>query len=70
MDKYLIFKGRKVKDGDGLYVATSLDFFHGSLDGISRCLKASIHDAGVVDGSRIRLIAPPRMFTFDGCDRG
>lgn len=43
----LWFKGQFVKEGDGLYLGTSDEFFRGGLDGISRCLKANGQDAGV-----------------------
>lgn len=43
----LWFKGKFIKDGDGLYLGTSDEFFRGGLDGISRCLKANGQDAGV-----------------------
>ena len=41
------FKGQFIKEGDGLYIGTSDEFFRGGLDGISRCLKANGQDAGV-----------------------
>lgn len=41
------FKGQFIKEGDGLYLGTSDEFFRGGLDGISRCLKANGQDAGV-----------------------
>lgn len=43
----LWFKGKFIKEGDGLYLGTSDEFFRGGLDGISRCLKANGQDAGV-----------------------
>lgn len=41
------FKGRFIKEGDGLCLGMSDGFFRGGLDGISRCLKANGQDAGV-----------------------
>ena len=70
MEKYLMFKGWQVKDGDGLYLQTTQKFFRGPLPGISRCLKANAHDAGVVDGSRIRYIAPPECLRLMGVNEG
>lgn len=42
-----MFKGKKIFDGDGLYVGTTKNFFRAGLHGVSRCLKASMHDASV-----------------------
>lgn len=47
MGGYLMFKGKKIYDGDGLYVETTKHFFRAGLHGVSRCLKASMHDASV-----------------------
>lgn len=51
------YKGKFIKEGDGLYTKTSKDFTRGGLDGVSRTLKASMHDAGacVKDGARYRI---------------
>ena len=43
----VIFKGRQVNEGDGVYLSNSADFDHGGLPGISRTLKCEKHDAGV-----------------------
>lgn len=43
---YCIYKGRKVYEGDGLYLQDSKRFFRGAR-GISRALKANCHDAAV-----------------------
>lgn len=45
--KTIIYKGKEIKEGDGLYTDTTDAFFHGGLDGLSRGLKANMHDAGV-----------------------
>ncbi len=42
-----MFKGKKIYDGDGLYVETTENFFRAGLHGVSRCLKAIMHDASV-----------------------
>lgn len=42
-----MFKGKKIYDGDGLYVETTKHFVRAGLHGVSRCLKASMHDASV-----------------------
>lgn len=47
MGDYVMFKGKKIYDGDGLYVETTKNFFRAGLHGLSRCLKASMHDASV-----------------------
>ena len=47
-EPYIIFKGKILHPYDGLYVSTSDDFFRGGLRGVSRCIKASSHDATVV----------------------
>lgn len=47
MGGYVMFKGKKIYDGDGLYAETTKNFFRAGLHGISRCLKAAMHDASV-----------------------
>lgn len=42
-----VYKGCVYYDGDGLYLGTSPAFTRGGLHGISRCLKAEMHDVGV-----------------------
>lgn len=44
----IIFKGKPLYPYDGLYIGTSQRFFRGGVRGISRCIKASLHDAAVV----------------------
>lgn len=62
----VIFKGREVKDGDGLYCHTREDFYHGSLEGVSRNLKSEKHDAAVCTGYRIRKLTPRECFRLMG----
>lgn len=63
---YIKFKGREIKDGDGLYLGTSDEFFRGGLSGISRTLKSENHDAGVVTNYRIRKLTPRECFRLMG----
>ena len=58
----VIYKGRALKEGGGLYLHNSDDFNQGSLDGISRTLKATKSDAGVVQDYRIRKLTPRECF--------
>ena len=60
------YKGKKLNEGDGLYLSTFQDFFHGALDGISRTLKATKSDAGVVQNYRIRKLTPRECFRLMG----
>ena len=62
----IIYKGRVLKEGDGLYLHNSDDFNQGSLDGISRTLKATKFDAGVVQNYRIRKLTPRECFRLMG----
>ena len=68
----IMFKGREIKEWDGLYTETTADFFRGGLDGVSRALKAEMHDAGVCvkDGSRyrIRKLTERECFRLMGVD--
>lgn len=65
-DKQIEYKGEKLKEGDGLYLGTSKDFFHGGLENVSRTLKAEKHDAGVVQNYRIRKLTPRECFRLMG----
>ena len=65
-DAQIECKGKKLNEGDGLYLSTSQDFFHGGLDGISRTLKATNSDAGVVQNYRIRKLTPRECFRLMG----
>lgn len=65
-DAQIEYKGKKLNEGDGLYLSTSQDFFHGALDGISRTLKATKSDAGVVQNYRIRKLTPREYFRLMG----
>lgn len=62
----VVYKGRVLKEGDGLYLHNSDDFNQGSLDGISRTLKATKFDAGVVQNYRIRKLTPREYFRLMG----
>ena len=52
------YKGRVIKEGDGLYTEDSQDFFRGGLAGVSRTLKSATHDAATCvkneDGANVR----------------
>lgn len=65
-DAQIEYKGKKLNEGDGLYLSTFQDFFHGALDGISRTLKATKSDAGVVQNYRIRKLTPREYFRLMG----
>lgn len=60
------FKGKKIKEGDGLYLSSSDDFFRGGLEGVSRVLKANMNDAGCVQNYRIRKLTPRECFRLMG----
>lgn len=62
----VVYKGRMLKEGDGLYLHNSDEFNQGSLDGISRTLKATKFDAGVVQNYRIRKLTPLECFRLMG----
>lgn len=51
------YKGKFIKEGDGLYTNVSKDFIRGGLEGVSRTLKAEKHDAAtcVKEGARYRI---------------
>ena len=57
-----IYKGKEIKNGDGLYLQTTQEFFRGGLDGISRSLKSECCDAGVCIGYRIRKLTERECF--------
>lgn len=65
-DAQIEYKGKKLNEGDGLYLSTSQDFFRGGLEGISRTLKATNSDAGVVQNYRIRKLTPRECFRLMG----
>lgn len=44
---YCIYRGKRIYEGDGLYIQDSKRFFRGGRKGISRALKANCHDAAV-----------------------
>lgn len=60
------YKGKYYRNGDGLYLNTSESFNRGGLSALSRALKAEAHDAGVVDGYRIRKFTPRECFRLMG----
>lgn len=60
------WKGKKLREGDGLYLQTTEQFNRGGLDGISRTLKANMHDAGVVQNYRIRKLTERECFRLMG----
>lgn len=69
------YKGKHIKEGDGLYTDTTQEFFRGGLDGVSRTLKAKTHDAGtcVMQGARYRIrkltpIEVGRLMNVDDTD--
>lgn len=69
------YKGKHIKEGDGLYTANTQEFFRGGLDGVSRTLKAETHDAGtcVMQGTRYRIrkltpIEVGRLMNVDDTD--
>ena len=64
--KGIELKGKKLNDGDGLYLGTSEEFFRGGLKGISRTIKAGNSDAGVVQDYRIRKLTPKECFRLMG----
>lgn len=51
---------------NGLYTNCSTDFCSGPLEGLSRCIKAEKHDAGVTDGIRIRKLTPLECWRLMG----
>ncbi|MBO5700354.1 MAG: DNA cytosine methyltransferase [Bacteroidales bacterium] len=59
------FKGRKCKDGAGVYLNDSDRFFRGGLKDMSRTLKGG-EDAGVVQNYRIRKLTPRECFRLMG----
>lgn len=67
----VVYNGYEYENGDGLYTGTSKDFTRGGLKGISRTIKASMHDAGVCDNYRIRKLTPReclRLMDMDDSD--
>lgn len=60
------YKGKTLKEGDGLYLHNSTEFDNGALDGVSRTLKATKFDAGVVQNYRIRKLTPRECFRLMG----
>lgn len=50
----------------GLYTNCRDDFYRGPLEGLSRTLKGSKHDAAVTDGVRIRKLTPRECWRLQG----
>lgn len=50
----------------GLYTSVSTEFTGKPLGNCSRCLKANKHDAGILDGMRIRKLTPLECFRLQG----
>jgi len=50
----------------GIYTGVSPEFQRGTLEGISRCLKANTHDAGITDGYTIRKLTPRECWRLQG----
>ena len=61
------YKGKDIHEGDGLYLNTTEAFFRGGLEGVSRTLKANVHDAGCNDGYGIRKLTPRECFRLMDC---
>lgn len=66
IDRTIYYKGKAMRDGDGVYLSDSEAFTKKGLPQTSRTLKASKHDAGVVDGDRIRKFTPKESFRLMG----
>ena len=58
----------KVIEPSGLYLNDSEAFHRDDLVGLSRCLKANTHDAGVNNGLRIRKLTPLECWRLMGID--
>jgi DNA (cytosine-5)-methyltransferase 1 len=50
----------------GVYTGDSPDWHKSPLPGLSRCLKANNHDAGITDGFRIRKLTPLECWRLQG----
>jgi len=62
----VMFKGKEIKEGDGLYTHNGEGFFRGGIHGVSRTLKSSKHDSGVCINLRIRRFTPRECFRLMG----
>lgn len=60
------WKGHRYPNGSGLYLEASANFQRDGLKDMSRCLKAAISDAGVVQNYRIRKLTPRECFRLMG----
>ena len=60
------FNGVTIHEGEGLYTKASEKFCRSGIQGLSRALKASMHDAGVCQNYRIRKLTPRECFRLMG----
>ncbi len=58
--------GVMITEASGIYTQTSENFRRPPLKGLSRTLKANMHDAGVVQNARIRRLTPRECFRLQG----
>lgn len=58
----VIFKGREIYDGEGLYLSTTDEFFRACLPDVSRALKSECCDAGVCVNNGIRKLTERECF--------
>jgi DNA (cytosine-5)-methyltransferase 1 len=58
--------GVMITEASGIYTQTSENFRRPPLKGLSRTLKANMHDAGVVQNARIRRLTPKECFRLQG----
>ena len=56
----------RIEKADGCYTNSSPGFTRHPLKGLSRTLKANVHDAGLYDGIRIRKLTPKECFRLMG----
>lgn len=60
------FKNPQKVAVSGVYTGQSPGFQRPPLEGLSRTLKANMHDAGVTDGQRVRKLTPRECFRLQG----
>ena len=60
------YHGNNMVKVSGLYTNCRDDFYRGPLEGLSRTLKGSKHDAAVTDGVRIRKLTPRECWRLQG----
>lgn len=61
-EKTIKFNGAEFHEGDGLYTGASEAFQRNGLEGMSRCLKAGLNDAGCEQNYRIRKLTERECF--------